>query len=334
MAAVDFRKGIGYIVAVGALHIAGFAALASVAATTPAFWAIGLLAYSLGLRHAFDADHIAAIDNTVRKLVQQKQNPLGVGFYFSLGHSTIVFLLALGVALAAQAIQSGLPHMQEIGSVIGMTVSGTFLVIMGILNLVVLINLYKVFGKLRDGKTPKEELDTMVESGGVFTRLTKPLFRFVNKSWQIYPIGFLFGLGFDTATEIGLLALSAGAAQSSISFVGVLSLPLLFAAGMTLMDTADSWFMAGAYRWAFATPLRKVYYNVTVTTVSVIVALMIGAVELSQVAVEQFKLAGGFAEWVAAIDFGDLGFVLVGVFALAWVASFAVWKFVKFEKAQ
>jgi high-affinity nickel-transport protein len=322
----------GYFISVVLLHVVGFMGLLTVAGDNPAFWSMGLLAYTLGLRHAFDADHIAAIDNTVRKLIQQKQNPLGVGFYFSLGHSSVVFLMVLAIALSIHWIQDKMPQMQKIGGIIGITVSGSFLILIGIINLIVLYHLNKIFRKLRKGIQPAENIEEILDNRGLLSRMIKPFLRLVSKSWHVYPLGFLFGLGFDTATEIGLLAISAGAAKSVISVFGLLSLPLLFAAGMSLMDTADGMFMSTAYRWAFTTPLRKLYYNVTVTSVSVVAALLIGSVELIQVLSHKLHLQSGFFQWVNALDFGDLGYMLVVLFIAAWLISVSIWKYMKVEE--
>jgi high-affinity nickel-transport protein len=330
---IDSRRSwFGYFIMVLGLHIVGIIGLFSVAGDNPAFWSLGLLAYTLGLRHAFDIDHIAAIDNTVRKLIQQKQNPLGVGFYFSLGHSSVVFLMVLAIALSIHWIQDKMPQLQEIGGIIGITVSGSFLIIIGLINLVILFNLYKIFRKLSRGIQPSENIEEILDSRGFLARMIKPFFRFISKSWHVYPLGFLFGLGFDTATEIGLLAISAGAAKSAISVFGILSLPILFAAGMSLMDTADGMFMSTAYRWAFTTPLRKLYYNVTVTAVSVIAALLIGSVELIQVLSDKLHLQSAFFQWVNALNFANLGYMLVVLFILAWVISVTIWKVMKVEE--
>ncbi|NBD23345.1 HoxN/HupN/NixA family nickel/cobalt transporter [Paenibacillus glycinis] len=322
----------GYIIVVLALHVIGFIGLMTAARADITFWSLGLLAYTLGMRHAFDADHIAAIDNTVRKLVQQKRSPLGVGFYFSIGHSSVVFLMVLAVACSVKWIQSNMPSLQETGSLIGTSVSGIFLILIGILNFIVLLNLYQVFRRMRAGSHSGEELEGLLESRGLFARLFKPLFRLISRSWHVYPLGFLFGLGFDTATEVGLLALSAGAAKSSVSILGILSLPILFAAGMSLLDTADGMFMTKAYRWAFNTPLRKLYYNVTVTTVSVISALLIGVVEVLQILSERLHLDAPAIRWVNSIQLGDLGYILVGLFIVAWLVSVTIWRSMKLEE--
>jgi high-affinity nickel-transport protein len=317
---------------VALLHIVGFAGLVSIARDYPAFWGLGLLAYTFGLRHAFDVDHIAAIDNTVRKLIQQEKNPLGVGFFFSLGHSSVVFLMVLAIGFSIQWIQAEMPQMQEIGGLIGTTVSGGFLVLIGLVNLIILIHLVQVFRQMRSGRHNNEELEKLLNARGLLSRLFRPLFKLITRSWHVYPLGFLFGLGFDTATEIGLLAISATAVKSSVSIFGILSLPILFASGMSLLDTADGMFMAKAYRWAFSNPIRKIYYNVTVTTLSVMAALLIGVVELMQALVAKWKMQAPFLVWIQNLDFGDLGYMLAGLFVLAWVVSITVWKVMKVEE--
>ncbi len=250
----------------------------------PALAGLGTLAYTFGLRHAFDADHIAAIDNTTRKLLQDGQRPLGVGFFFSLGHSTIVFGLVAGVAIAARTVSSRIPAFQDYGGYIGATVSGTFLWIIGILNLLVLIDIVRIFFAMRTGACDQEQLESRLLDRGFMNRFyLGRLAKRIDASWKMYPLGVLFGLGFDPATEVGLLAISAGVATHHVSFLAVLSLPILFAAGMCLMDTADGAFMSQAYGWAFSNPIRKVYYNITVTTLSVTVALLVGSIELLQV---------------------------------------------------
>ncbi|NOU66668.1 HoxN/HupN/NixA family nickel/cobalt transporter [Paenibacillus sp. LMG 31461] len=329
---VDRKSWAGYVGFIILLHVLGLIGLYTVAKTSPAFWGIGLLAYTLGMRHAFDVDHIAAIDNTVRKLVQQKKNPLGVGFYFSLGHSSVVFVMAIVTAFSVQWAARELPWMQRFGGVIGASVSGLFLVIIGIINLLILISLYKMFLKFRGGNHDNDEFEELLESRGFITRLIKPLFSFITKSWHVYPLGFLFGLGFDTASEIALLAISAHAAKDAIPFIGVISLPLLFAAGMSLFDTADGMFMTKAYKWAFHTPVRKLYYNLTVTALAVVAALIIGVIELGQVLSEEFSMEGTFWTWLQEIDFGTLGFILVGMFVIAWIVSIAVWRGMKIEE--
>jgi high-affinity nickel-transport protein len=326
------RSWIGYAAFVIALHILGILGLCFLAGENPAFWGIGTLAYTLGVRHAFDVDHIAAIDNTVRKLLEQKRNPLGVGFYFSLGHSSVVFLMVLGISLSVHWLQDRMDIMKQVGGVIGTTVSGSFLLIIGLLNLIILLNLVQLFRKMKRESCQPEELEELLLSRGFFNRLTRPFFRFIGKSWHVYPLGFLFGLGFDTASEIGLLAISATASKTSATEWGVLSLPLLFAAGMSLFDTADGMFMTKAYRWAFLTPVRKMYYNFTVTALSVFAALFIGGVELIQVLCEKLGLQGPFWNLVAGLNFNDLGYILAISFVLAWAVSYGIWKRMRLEE--
>jgi high-affinity nickel-transport protein len=322
----------GYAFGVAVLHIAGIALLLVSLSDHTALLGLGVLAYTLGLRHAFDADHIAAIDNTVRKLVQQEKNPTGVGFFFSLGHSTVVCCMAIVTVFAAKWAENNLPQLQDIGDLIGTSVSGVFLVLIGVLNLFILMNIYQVFRNMRRKHYDENKLEELLHSRGLVARFLHPLFKFVGKSWHVYPIGFLFGLGFDTASEIALLAISAGAAKSAIPISGIMALPLLFAAGMSLLDTADGIFMTTAYRWAFRTPLRKVYYNMTVTGLSIIAALVIGLVELAQVLAPKLGLSDGFWGWVQDLDFGSLGYMLVGIFVVAWAVSYGIWKIMKIEE--
>ena len=326
------RGWIGYGGVVFGLHLFGLLALLQAARAHPVLWGMGFLAYTLGLRHAFDADHIAAIDNTVRKLVRQGESPLGVGFYFSLGHSTVVFLMAIAIVLVARWTQQALPHLQTIGGLIGTTVSGAFLLVIGLINLFIWIDIYLIFREMRRGDHDAQALELLLLARGLVTRVAGPLFRVINRSWHVYPLGLLFGLGFDTASEVGLLALSAGAAASALPVAGILALPLLFAAGMSLMDTADGVFMTTAYHWAFATPLRKVYYNLTVTGLSVVAALLIGLIELIQVLTQALGLTTGLWGWLQAPDFGWIGYLLVTLFVLTWSCSYGAWRLLRIEE--
>jgi len=293
----------------------------------PALAGLGTLAFTFGLRHAFDADHIAAIDNTTRKLLQDGQRPLGVGFFFSLGHSTIVFLLAGAFAAAAKTVHSEIPAFENYGGYLSATVSGTFLWIIGILNLIVLIDILRIFFEMRTRGYEEERLEARLLDRGLMNRFyLGRLSQRIDASWKMYPLGALFGLGFDTATEVGLLAISAGVATHHVPFLAVLSLPILFAAGMSLMDTADGAFMSQAYGWAFSNPIRKVYYNITVTTLSVTVALLIGSIELLQVLAAKLNLEGGFWDWLNNLDFGHIGYAIVTAFVVTWAISIAVWK--------
>ena len=320
-----------YIVIVILLHIIGFSFL-FIADTNHLLFGMGILAYTLGLRHAFDADHIAAIDNTVRKLLQQKRNPVGVGFYFSIGHSTVVFLMSVLLGISVKWAKDELPYFQNIGGIIGTLVSGFFLLLIGILNLFILISLIKLFARLSNEHIREEELDALLESRGFITRFIAPYFKLISRSWHVLPLGFLFGLGFDTASEIALLALSSGASQQSISFLGILSLPILFAAGMSLLDTLDGIIMKSAYNWAFFNPIRKIYYNITITAISVIAALIIGLIELLQIMEDKLHLKGTFWNIIQSIQFDYLGYILVALFLITWLISTLIWKFGKVEQ--
>jgi len=322
----------GFGLAVAGLHALGWGLFLAYSRHNPALAGLGTLAYTFGLRHAFDADHIAAIDNTTRKFLQDGKRPLGVGFFFSLGHSTIVFSLAAGLAVAAKTVNSRIPALQNYGGTIGAGVSGTFLWIIGVLNLLVLLDIVRVFRSMRYGTYDHEQLELRLLDRGFTNRFLGGVTRRIRASWQMYPVGVLFGLGFDTATEVGLLALAAGVATHHVPFLAVISLPLLFAAGMSLMDTADGAFMSQAYGWAFSNPVRKVYYNLTVTTLSVTVALLIGTVELLQVAAARLAPDGRADRFLAGLDLGHLGYAIVALFVLTWAASLLVWKTRRIEE--
>ncbi|WP_459954039.1 HoxN/HupN/NixA family nickel/cobalt transporter [Paenibacillus pini] len=314
------------------IHIIGFISLFIVVPDHPTFIGMGIAAYVFGVRHAFDIDHIAAVDNTIRKLIAQKKDSRGVGFFFSLGHSTVVFLLAVLTAVSVKFVAKYMSSMQDIGGIIGVSVSGVFLVFLSILNLMLFVQLWKTFRKMKEEKITESDLEKLFEAKGFFTRYLKPLFKIVTKSWHIYPIGFLFGLGFDTATEISLLTMSAGAANNNFPVIGIIALPLLFAAGMSLFDTLDGLMMTKSYAWANDRPVRKVYYNLIVTAISVVAALAVGIVELAQITTEKLHLSGGFWDVVASIDFGNLGYFLVVAFLLIWGLSVFIWKFYKIEE--
>ena len=314
------------------LHVAGWGLYLAYAADHPALVGLGFVAYMFGLRHAFDADHIAAIDDTVRYLLQKGKRPLGVGFFFSLGHSTVVLCLAIAIAFAATAVAGEIPAIKSIGSLIGASVSGLFLWLIGILNLLVLLDILGVWKLAKKGAHSHEHLEELLQRRGLLNRLFGGrLQRLMNHSWQMYPLGLLFGLGFDTASEVALLAMTAGAAAGNLPIPAVLCLPILFAAGMTLMDTTDGVLMSKAYNWAFLNPLRKIFYNITTTGLSVVVALLIGSIELAQVFIRLLDLQGGFFDFVAGLDFGVLGYVIVGLFLLAWALSVALWKLGRVE---
>lgn len=326
-------KWIYYAIVVAILHIVGVAILVVHAGKYPQMLGFGFLVYTLGLRHAFDADHIAAIDNTVRKLTQQKEEPTGVGFFFSLGHSSVVFIMVIITTFSMKWAQVNIPQIKEIGSIIGTSVSGGFLVLIGILNLYIWFDVYKIFGITRKGKYNEEQLDKLLINRGFISRFLGPLYKFINKSWHVYPLGFLFGLGFDTASEVALLAISVNAATQAVPVTLLIALPIIFAAGMSLMDTADGIFMTNAYNWAFSTPLRKIYYNLSITGISVVAALCIGFIELTQILAPKLGLNSGIWKWIINLDFGSIGYLLVGLFVLSWGLSYFIWKRLDLESA-
>ncbi len=326
----------GFFGMVALLHVAGWGLLLAYGLGNPAFLGLGGLAYTFGLRHAFDADHISAIDNTTRKLLQDGKKPVGAGFFFSLGHSTVVFVIALLLGLTVKSVVEGVfgegGRLKSIGGVVGTGVSGGFLILIGILNLLILLDVIRVYRRMRRGEYDRGALQKELVAGGLMTRIFGRLFRLIRHSWQLYPVGFLFGLGFDTASEVALLAISAGAAAKGVPFLLVLSLPLIFAAGMSLMDTADGAFMAKAYSWAFSNPIRKVFYNITVTSLSVFVALFVGLVELAQILVQVTGLKGGAFETIGNLDFSVMGFVIVAAFFVTWAVAFGIFKVRRVEE--
>lgn len=299
-------------------------------------WGTAVLAYTLGMRHAFDADHIAAIDNTTRKLMSEGKRPLAVGFFFSLGHSSVVValtvLLMLGIkGLGAQLkdTDSSLSHYTEL---IGLTVSGTFLMLIGILNLVILVSIVRVFIDMRKGMYSEEELEKHLNSRGLLMRFFGPIARRIDTSWKMYPLGILFGLGFDTATEIGLLVLAGTSVIAGLPWWAILSLPLFFAAGMSLLDTIDGSFMNFAFGWAFSKPVRKVYYNIVITSLSVGVALFIGGLEILQVLAKQLNLTGGVWDYAASFNLNSVGYIIAAAFAVVWIVALAFWRYGKVEE--
>jgi high-affinity nickel-transport protein len=318
--------------AILALHLVGWGLVVLYAPSHPVLGGLAVLAYTFGLRHAFDADHISAIDNTTRKLLSDGGRPLGVGFFFSLGHSSVVFVLSLGLAVAVGAVHHALPTLAFYGGTVGAAVSGVFLWTIAGLNLVVLTGIVRVWRQARAGRFDEAALEERLMERGLLCRFFKRPLSLVRSSTQMYPLGVLFGLGFDTASEVGLLVITAGAASGRIPPLATLALPILFAAGMSLMDTADGVFMSKAYNWAFAGPVRKLYYNVAVTALSVAVALIIGTVELAQVLSTRLGWTGGFWIWLRGLDFGTLGYAVVGLFALTWVMAVLVWRWRRLEE--
>jgi high-affinity nickel-transport protein len=325
------------------LHVVGFGIL--VLLVVPAHYRVGtglfglgtgVTAYTLGMRHAFDADHIAAIDNTTRKLMADGKRPMSVGFFFSLGHSTIVVTLTLLLALGLRAIGAQLSNdsssLHTYGGLIGTLVSGGFLYLLGLINLVILVGIVKVFRNMRRGHFDEEALEEQLNNRGFMARVLGPALRAITKPWQIYPVGVLFGLGFDTVSEVTLLVLAGTSVAAGLPWYAIMCLPVLFAAGMSLLDTIDGSFMNFAYGWAFSKPVRKVYYNLTITGLSVAVALLIGTAELLSILAERLRLTGGVWDWVGRLNLNQIGYGIVAVFVLVWGAAAAIWKFGRIEQ--
>ena len=330
------------------LHVVGFALLFAAAAghyhldaKTTFGIGTGMLAYTLGMRHAFDADHISAIDNTTRKLLTDADadpdggRPLTVGLWFSLGHSSVVFALSLllnfGIRALNQGVKDGSSGLHHYTGLVGTIVSGTFLYLIALLNLIILVSITRMFMDMRSGRYDHDEMERQLNARGMMNRFLGGLARRIDRPWKMYPVGFLFGLGFDTATEVALLVLAGSAVVGGLPYWAVLSLPVLFAAGMSLLDGLDGLFMNFAYGWAFFNPVRKVYYNITITGLSVLVAFMIGTIELMSVLQSQLKLNGGLWTFAAGFDINRAGFYIVGVFGVTWVVAMAVWRFGRIE---
>jgi high-affinity nickel-transport protein len=333
----------GMVATVVGLNVLGWVMLAAalgghyhIGKTTVFGVGTGALAYTLGMRHAFDADHIAAIDNTTRKLVGEGKRPLSVGFAFSLGHSSVVFLLAIllnfGIRDLDNQVRQGGSGLHNITNIVGTCVSGFFLFLIAAFNIVILAGILKVFREMRAGGYDDEQLEEQLNKRGLMNRFLGPLARRVDQPWKMYPIGFLFGLGFDTATEVALLVLAGTAVAGGLPFYAILSLPILFAAGMSLFDTADGCFMNFAYDWAFAKPVRKVYYNLTITGLSVFVAVFIGAVELLGLLAQDTSLNGSFWAFMQTFNINTAGLFIVGVFILTWIVALAIWHFGRIEQ--
>jgi high-affinity nickel-transport protein len=333
----------GMVATVVGLNLAGWGMLAAalgghyhIGKTTVFGVGTGALAYTLGMRHAFDADHIAAIDNTTRKLVGEGKRPLSVGFFFSLGHSSVVFVLAILLNFGIRDLDHQLSDdgsgLHSVTNLVGTCVSGFFLFLIAAFNIVILAGILKVFREMRTGAYDDEQLEEQLNKRGLMNRFLGPLARRVDTPWKMYPIGFLFGLGFDTATEIALLVLAGTAVAGGLPFYAILSLPILFAAGMSLFDTADGCFMNFAYDWAFARPVRKVYYNLTITGLSVFVAVFIGAVELLGLLAQNTNLNGSFWAFLENFNLNTAGLFIVGVFVLTWIVALAVWHFGRIEQ--
>ncbi len=300
----------------------------------PVLLGTAFLAYSFGLRHAVDADHIAAIDNVTRKLMQEGKRPVAVGFMFSLGHSTVVLLGSAAIAITALSLQHRLDPVRHIGGVVGTTISTLFLFGIAIVNLVVLRSVFLAFQRVRRGGSyVEEDFDLLLCGPGFLSRLFRPMFAIIRRSWHMYPLGILFGLGFDTATEIGVLGISAAEAAKGLSLWSILVFPALFAAGMSLIDTTDNILMLGAYGWAFVKPIRKLYYNMTITLVSVIVAVVVGSIEGLGLLAGEFHHQGMFWSFVGKLNenFGTLGYCIIGLFALSWIVSISIYKWRRYD---
>jgi high-affinity nickel-transport protein len=340
----EWRHVGGMAGAVAGLHLVGFGILILVVAPhqyslgASGTFAIGtgVTAYTLGLRHAFDADHISAIDNTTRKFMSEGKRPLSVGFFFSLGHSTIVFALAFLIGIGIKTLDNPVKNdnstLHQTTGIIGTGVSGAFLYIIAILNIIILISIVKIFFAMRRGKYDEEELEKELSSRGLMNRLFGKRLNKIKEPWQMYPVGVLFGLGFDTATEVALLVIAGSAGAAGLPFYAIICLPILFAAGMCLLDTIDGSFMNFAYDWAFSKPVRKVYYNITITGLSVAVALFIGTIELVGLLTDKLGLRGSAAHWVQNFDINKAGFIIVGMFVVTWVIALAVWRFGRIEE--
>jgi high-affinity nickel-transport protein len=340
----EWRRAGALAAAVLGLHVTGFFIL--LVLVVPHDYAlgsggafglgVGITAYVLGLRHAFDADHIGAIDNTTRKLMAEGRRPLGAGFFFALGHSTIVFVLGLAVVFGVRSVSGAVADegstLHRATGLVGPVVSGSFLLLIGLLNLAILVSIVRLFRRMRTGALDEDALERELVAGGVMTRLYGRATRAVTKSWHMYPLGALFGLGFDTATEVAVVLLPGGAAAGDLPFYAILCLPILFAAGMSLLDTLDGAFMSVAYGWAFSRPVRKMYYNMTVTGLSVAVALLVGSIELLSVVTPRLGLSGGIWDAVAGVDLNLVGYVVVGLFVVTWTVAAAVWRFGRIEE--
>ena len=318
------------LLALVAANVAAWAWALSAFHAYPVLLGAALLAYGLGLRHAIDADHIAAIDNVTRKLMQRGARPIGVGFFFSLGHSTVVVLATCAIAVTATAFSRHFVAYRAVGSMIGTIVSALFLLAIAVMNIVVLISVYHTFHRVRaGGRFVEEDLDMLLGGGGLLARIFRPIFGMIRESWHMYPLGLLFGLGFDTATEIGLLGISAAEASRGMPIWSILVFPALFTAGMSLVDTADSVMMSSAYGWAFVKPIRKLYYNMTITFVSVLVALLVGGIEALGLIGSRLGARGFFWDAVASLNqhFGTLGYLIIAVFVASWIVAAAFYRF-------
>lgn len=302
--------------------------------THPLLLGTALLAYTFGLRHAVDADHISAIDNVTRKLMQEGKRPVATGFFFSLGHSTVVVLMSVGIAIAATAVKKSLPGLQNVGGLVGTSVSALFLYIIAFINILVLTEVFSQFQRVKNGEPYSDQsLNDFLDNRGLMGRFFKPLIKFVSKTWHMYPMGFLFGLGFDTATEVGLLGIAAIEAGKGLPIWSILLFPALFTAGMSLLDTTDGVLMLGAYGWAYVKPIRKLYYNMNVTFVSVLVALVVGTIEALSIFAGQLGMKGGVWDGIGKLsdNFGTIGVIIIGIFVVSWVGSTVLYRVKRYD---
>lgn len=327
------RRIIGiYVLLIAFNAMAWILAFLAFSARYPALLGAGLLAYTFGLRHSVDADHISAIDNVTRKLMQEHKRPTTVGFFFSLGHSTIVVLLSIGIAFAAAFIRTAIPSLQSAGGIIGTLVSAFFLYLIAVINFLVLWEIFHAFRKVtRGGEYDDQTLEDFLNQRGLMARFFRPLLKMIDKSWKMYLVGILFGLGFDTATEVGLLGIAAFEASRGLPVLDIMIFPLLFMAGMVLLDTTDGILMLGAYGWAFVKPVRKLYYNLNITLVSVLVALVVGTLEIISIISGPLGLSGGIWDFLGSLDFGLLGGAIIGIFVLSWIVSTIIYKVKRYD---
>ena len=331
------RKIIGVYVVLLAANVAAWLWALTAFRHYPLLLGTAFLAYSFGLRHAVDADHIAAIDNVTRKLMQEGKRPAAVGFFFSLGHSTIVILATVAIAATALAFKDQIDSLKGIGGLVGTLVSALFLLAIAMMNIVILANVYRTFRGVKEGEPYRDEdLNLLLAGRGLMARIFRPMFRLIRRSWQMYPLGVLFGLGFDTATEVGLLGIAAAGAAKGMSIWSILVFPALFTAGMSLVDTTDSILMLGAYGWAFVKPIRKLYYNMTITFVSVVVALLVGGIEALGLIGDQLGLKGAFWDDIGALNdnFGLIGYVIIGVFVVSWIVAVLVYRLRGYDRLE
>src|SRR6266567_542324 len=327
------RKVIGIYALLIIFNIAAWAvAFVGFSIQYPTLLGVALLAYTFGLRHSVDADHISAIDNVTRKLMQENKRPVAVGFFFSLGHSTIVIGLTVAIAIAATVVSGAIPALKNAGGLIGTSVSATFLYLIAIINFLVLWEIFQAFRHVSRGEEYNDQtLDEFLNQRGLMGRFFRPLLRMVDKSWKMYPVGVLFGLGFDTATEVGILGIAAAQAGKGLPIAYILIFPALFTAGMCLLDTTDGILMLGAYGWAFVKPIRKLYYNLNITLISVLVAFVVGTIEVFSIIAMEFHLSGGVWDHLGNLDFGVLGSIIIGIFLVSWVVSTIIYKVKKYD---